>query len=444
MKHAIRAHLRDFIAILGIVAVALGIAGYILEKERFRFPILEEKPFQLWAEVSDAQGVMPGQGQTVRVAGTRIGDIGKVELKDGVARVRMDLDAEYEDLLHEDASALLRPRTGLKDMFLEVDPGTQDAPLMEEGDAIPVKNSAPDVDADEILRMMDADTRPYLTLLINGAGKGLNNRGNDLREVFYRLGPIHRDLDRLNSLVSQRRRNLSRLIHNSGKTFEHLSRRDRELSTLVTSSERAFRALASEDENISLAVSRLPSTLAAVERALVSVDELGDTLPALEDLRPVVRQIPEMNRLIRPAALEMTPILRDRIRPFVRAARPYVRTLRPAARDLARAQPDLRESFFGLNRLFNMLAYNPNGRESLTGNAEQDARRDEGYLFWLGWVSHLTVSMFNTSDAQGPFRRAILAVTCSTAQTLTNEEPAREIIANFTPILSDTGLCGRE
>ena len=45
-----------------------------------------------------------------------------------------------------------------------------------------------------MLAALDADTRAYLKLLITGAGKGLEGRGNDLREVFKRLGPMHRDL----------------------------------------------------------------------------------------------------------------------------------------------------------------------------------------------------------------------------------------------------------
>ena len=36
----------------------------------------------------------------------------------------MDLDQEYDDLVREDATVLLRPRTGLKDMFLALDPGS--------------------------------------------------------------------------------------------------------------------------------------------------------------------------------------------------------------------------------------------------------------------------------------------------------------------------------
>ena len=46
----------------------------------------------LKAAFSTAQAVTPGQGQTVRVSGVRIGDIAKVDLKDGVAVVTMDID----------------------------------------------------------------------------------------------------------------------------------------------------------------------------------------------------------------------------------------------------------------------------------------------------------------------------------------------------------------
>ena len=66
------------------------------------------------------------------------------------------------------------------------------------------------MNADEILAVLDTDTRSYLKLLINGAGKGLKGRDDDLRQVFRRLGPLHRDLDELNSEVVKRKRNLAR------------------------------------------------------------------------------------------------------------------------------------------------------------------------------------------------------------------------------------------
>ena len=442
MMLAIRKHLRDFIAIAVLATIGLGTAYFILNQQRLRIPGLEESPFTLQAEFSDAQGVMPGQGQTVRVAGMRIGDIGKVELRNGRALVTMEIDQEHRDVIHTDATALLRPRTGLKDMFIEVDPGSRSAPVMKKNGLIDVQNTAPDVDADEVLSALDSDTRAYLQLLINGAGKGLRGRGGDLREVLARLGPLHRDLAKVNGAFASRRKELARLIHNYGSSVTELATRDRELSTLVEAQSQALEAWASEDVNVSNAVRLLPSTLRSVESALVRVNELGQELPAgLNGLRPAVRQLHRTNLQVRPFAREAMPILRDQVRPFVRAARPYIRNLRPAARDLADASPDVRQAFHQINRFFNIAAYNPNGREELPDNLAAAEQRDEGLLFWLGWVAHNTNSLFSTGDASGPFRRISATASCSTFQGLVNQEPAAGAILNLNQLLADQGLC---
>lgn len=442
MRNAIRKHLRDFAAILVLGAVAVGCAAYILDQQRFRMPFIDEGPFVLEAELGNGQGVMPGQGQTIRVAGMRVGDLGEVELEDGYAVVKLELDPEYDDLVRADATALLRPRTGLKDMFLELDPGTKAAPAMKEGDSIPVVNTSPDVNADEILSALDDDTRDYLRLLLTGAGGGLERRGGDLREVFRRLGPLHRHLAELNGKLKTRRTQLARLVHNSGATFEELAKKDKELSRLVVASEKTFGALAAEDSNISLAVSRLPSTLKQAEDTLLKVDELGQVAgPAFEALRPVARQLKPTNDAIRPFALEATPILRDKVRPFVRSARPYIRNLQPAAQNLHKASPDLRASFFELNRLFNMLSFNPGGHEELGDDHNANRRRDEGYLFWLAWVAQNTTSIMSTGDAQGNFRRFTVSASCSTIRGLVEAEPAAELLLGVTALLNDPGLC---
>jgi phospholipid/cholesterol/gamma-HCH transport system substrate-binding protein len=447
MKRAIQAHLRDFVAVIALFALAVGVGGYILSHERLRFPFVQEKPFEVWMEVSNAQGVTPGQGQTVRVAGMRVGDVGKVELKDGLARIRLDLDREYDDLVRRDASVLSRPRTGLKDMFMALDPGSRKQPAVKEGAVINVNNALPDVNNDEILRMLDADTRSYLKLLINGAGKGLEGRSRDLREVFYRLGPLHRDLARLNREVVKRRANLARLVHNYGSTVSRLGREDEDLRSFVQNGSQVFSRLAREDQQISLAVSRLPTALRQTESTLRTVRELGDTAgPAFEALRRPIRQVDNANKELRPLAKTAEPILRKKIRPFVRRARPDVRDLRPAARDLAKASPDLREVFFELNRFFNMSAYNPGGAEDVPSDPQKAQARDEGLLFWLGWVSHNTTSMFNTSDASGPFRRVILMASCTTYQQLLLEQfgttaPFAAEVLGVKNLLNDAGLC---
>ena len=75
MGTAIKKHFRDFLAIAAMIAIALFASYVILQEQRLRIPVLEDKPFELKAEFETAQAVVPGQGQTIRVAGVKVGDV---------------------------------------------------------------------------------------------------------------------------------------------------------------------------------------------------------------------------------------------------------------------------------------------------------------------------------------------------------------------------------
>jgi phospholipid/cholesterol/gamma-HCH transport system substrate-binding protein len=414
VRHAIRKHLPDFLAIVGVVVLGLGVGAYILANQRLRFPLLEEKPFSVRAELSDAQAVTPGQGQTVVVAGVRVGDIGEVELEDGHAVVELQLDSKYEGLLREDASALLRAKTGTKDMFVEVEPG-EGEPL-DDGGRIQLANTLPDIDPDEFLAVLDSDTRDYLKLLIGGAGKGIAGRGTDLREALRRLGPLHRDIARVTTSVADRRHNLRRLINRYGRLTSELGAQDEDIVRLVRASNATLGAFAEEDVGVSALVERLPGTLRQTEATLGQLDVLaGRMRPAFESLRPPFRRLEDVGAALRPFAQSATPVIRDEIRPFTRALQPFQRDFGEASGELAGAAPDMTRSFRGLNRLFDIGAYNPGGTEGISEGCQlqgdcsvEERSRNEGYLHWLGWLGQNTTSLFSTSDALGPIRRAYL------------------------------------
>ena len=434
MRRAIGKHLGDFLLIAGIFVLGLGVAAYILSNQRLRFPLVEDKPFAVKVELADAQAVQPGQGQTVRTAGVKIGEIGEVELEEGKAVVTLKLERDYEGYIRRDATVLLRTKTGLKDMFVEVDPGTGE-PIPENG-RVPVSNTAPDVDPDEVLSALDTETRDYLKLLVSGAGKGLEGRGTDLRETLARLGPLNRDLNKVTTAIARRRANLKRLVNRYGLLTQELGTKDREIVRLVRSSNAVFEALASQDLQISEAVRRLPGALRQTESTLAKVDTFGQRLgPALDSLRPAVRRLPEANRAVLPLVREATPQLKNQIRPFARIAKPYTRDLGVAARDLGAATPALTTSFNKLNRLVNIGAFNPGGAQGLTGNNKTDRDRQEGYLYWAGWLGQNTTSLFSTSDAQGPIRRIALGgVNCSIFT-------AAGVPAPIVALLGNAGLC---
>ena len=436
MMHVLRKNFLALLPLIALAAIGLAVAGYILSNQRLRFPIIEEQPIRMKVELPTAQAVTPGQGQFVRVAGVRIGAIGQVELEDGHAVVNIEIDKKYEGLIREDATMLLRPKTGLKDMFLEVDPG--DGKPLGEGDTLRLGNAIQDVNLDEILAMLDRDTREYLLLLVHGAGKGLQGRGKDLREVFRLFEPTHRDLARLNVSVATRRANLRRLVSALDELSTELAGREDELANLVSSASKVFRAYASEDRNISAAVRELPKALQQTTRTVGEVERLAEVLgPAAERLRPAVRALGGAQRALRPLSVEAEPLIRKNIRPFVRESRPTIRFLRPAARDLRKSTPNLNRSLIVLNRFFNMAAYNKDGREP-----PGDPDRDEGYLFYLGWLPHNSATLFATSDAHGPLRPSLVAGSCQTLRTLADENPTSEFGLNLTPVLTNPVLCG--
>ena len=426
MGKAIRDHSRDFLAILGLLVVGMTSAWIILQNERLRIPVLEERPFELKAELETGQAITPGQGQTVRVAGVRIGDIGKVEYDDGVAVVSMDIDHKYLPV-YRDATILLRPKTGLKDMFLELDPGTQAAGEYEEGDTISVENTAPDVNLDEVLALLDTDTRAYLRLLLVGGGEGLRGRGKDLGEVLKSLGPLNRDLARLNSQVAKRKESLARFIHNFNLLTERVGGQGDQIAAFIDSSNSALSAIASEDLDVRRATGLLGPTLRETRVALTETNELAEVLgPALNRLRPFARKLKPVNDSLGELGRTTTGDLKKRIRPFVRAARAPVRNLRPAANRLSNATPRLTVVGQKLNKLFNMAAYNPNGAEP-PGTPD----RDEGYLYWIGWLGHVGNSTFAQGDAHGIYRHIYLTATPEAACAILGSTPLAPVITGL-------------
>ncbi|MDQ3850845.1 MAG: MlaD family protein [Actinomycetota bacterium] len=426
----IRKNLWPLVAIVLLVAAAAVVGTYVLGQERFRFPFTE-RPVLVNVELDNAQAVTPGQGQTAQVAGVQIGRIGKVRLAHGRAIVALEIEPRYADLIHRDARALLRPRTGLKDMYVQILPGRQGRPV-HEGFTIPVANTTTDVDLDEILSELDPRTRDYVTLLIGGAGRGLRRRGDSVAETFRRFSPTFRDLGRVSKAVGRERIALRRLVTSLAQITAKLAQKPRHLTQLVDTAATTMHAFASEDVNLRDSVTELAPALSQATSTLRAVGPFAQQLaPTTRALVPAVRRLDEANAQVRPFAREAAPIVRSQIRPFVRRARPLVRDLRPAARGLSRTFPELKRSATVLNHLANMAAFNPDGREG-----PGRAAREEGYLFWLAWATHQGINLQNVDDANGPLRPIFVTGTCTTLTTLVNDTPQLEFALGLSPLLA--------
>jgi phospholipid/cholesterol/gamma-HCH transport system substrate-binding protein len=407
VKRAIREHSRDFVAIAVLAVLALVATGVILVQQSANFPswvpVLGGDHFELKAELSSAQAVTPGQGQSVNIAGIKVGTISRVDLEHGDAVVTMELENKYAPLIHRNATLLLRPRTGLQDMTLELDPGSGGT-AVPEGWTVPLANTQPNVQPDQILATLDGDTRSYLQLLLQAAAQGLGGHGRELAAGLKRFEPTARDLARINGALVQRRQNIKRVITNFGRLSQELGHRDTQLAGFVRSSNDVLGSFARQEASIRGTLQELPGALRETRSALVSGNRFALQLgPASRRLLPAAKALAPALRQSRPLFRDTVEPIHQQIRPFARVAQQPLRHIKQAAKPLANTSTQLTKAFGDLNRLFNAVAYNP------PGSAQ------EGYLFWLSWLNHDTNALFFTQDAGGPLRHGLVLTSCDTA-----------------------------
>jgi phospholipid/cholesterol/gamma-HCH transport system substrate-binding protein len=394
----IRRYALAMAAIIAMVVAAALVGGYILAHQRVRFPWQDY--YALSGDFSNAQAVTPGQGQTVAVAGVTVGEVSKVTLHDGLARVEMQINRDKLKAVHADATMLLRPKTGLQDMSIQLDPGTPRAPALKDGAVVPVSQTQPQVNQDEVFEALDSDTRGWLRTLVSAGSTGLKGRGEALRRLFKAGAPTLERTDRVTHAIVARRGDLKHLVTNLRSLAQAAATKDDELAQLVDAGNQTFGALAQHDAALRETLARLPGTLQAARSALAETRPFARELrPALKEFTPAVKALTPALPRVEPLLRDATPALRD-IRGLVRDARPVVRDLNPSIGDVAQTDPRLKRILAVGNYITNEITYNPPGKE-------------EGFLFWTAWFFHNSNSILRVQDAQGVAWRGLAVLSCS-------------------------------
>jgi phospholipid/cholesterol/gamma-HCH transport system substrate-binding protein len=401
-----RGHRKDTIAIfvLAIAGIAMMLGIFTQQKASLPawLPVVGEEFEHISAQFSTAQAVTPGQGQAVDVAGIQIGKVTSVDLENGHAVVGMDIEPKYMQLIHSDASFLLRPKTNLNDMVVEVEPG-QAKGHVEDGAEFTLAQTEPNTNLDAFLNTLDADTRQYLQLLVAGGAQGIGGRGKQLGNAFRRFGPFVHYVAKLNKAVAARHVALARTIHDFNLLTTELARREDSVKRFVTSSKAALGNFANQQESVQEAFREFPASLEAAKAGLASSNRFSQVAyPSLVKLIPQAQALTPAFRATEKLFAETTAPIRDQIRPFSREVRPLLIHSAEAAEPFEKTVRNFGNSLSGFNSFLNELSYKPKGKES--------------YLFYLPWLNHNFNATFNLQDAGGPTLRGLVLIPCSAAE----------------------------
>lgn len=167
-----------YVAYVGLCITAL---GFIVLQMGVTLPW--SHPYRVTASFRDAAGVIANN--EVLMNGTKIGRIDTVSATGGQAKVDMVIEASNGLPIYNDASAMVRIKNLLGETYVEINRGTPSTGKMPDGGSIPVARTLTPVQIDEVLAVLDPQSRQRLQLLIDGAGDSLAGQGSNLNDQAH-------------------------------------------------------------------------------------------------------------------------------------------------------------------------------------------------------------------------------------------------------------------
>ena len=257
----------------------------------------------------------------------------------------MKIQQKYAPI-YSDATMLLRPKTGLKDMIVELDPGHAGGGRLKDGGTIPVSQTLPDVNLDEFLAVA---RRRHARLPAAAARRrrrrACKGNGAEPRADAPPLRADRRDVAKINEALATRRANIKRVDPQLQPAHRRAGQQGQELAELRRLLERGLRgASPTRTRTCATTLQQLPGDAERDPDARSARPTRWPTRSArrCEALRPGARALGPSLRADAPV-----PAQDDADHPRPDAARsrarrcPTVKELRPALRDLARRRrPD--------------------------------------------------------------------------------------------------------
>ena len=287
-------------AMIGLIAViVIAVAAYLAFSKELPWG----SKFTVQAVVKSASNIRTSA--PVRIAGVNVGEVTEVEHieagEDGVPQEGALITMELEDdalPLHTDATLKLRPRLFLEgNLFVDLRPGSPNAPEVEDGYVFPASQTQVAVQLDQVLTTLQADVRRDLQVLLDEFGNALTKHGGaeGFREAYRSSPGAFRYSSEVNeALLGLRPHDLSDLIQNLDSTVEALAAEGPALQDTVTNLRIVTEALAAEDEALREGVSELPAVIEEGRSAFASLNAAFPPLRAFSrEALPGVRETPQ-------------------------------------------------------------------------------------------------------------------------------------------------------
>jgi phospholipid/cholesterol/gamma-HCH transport system substrate-binding protein len=309
----------------GVLGVVVIVIGTYLAYTKFANPFASK--FTVHALFSSANGLRPDS--FVRIAGVNVGTVtnvapvasckvnGSTEKACQVSDVTMEIqDAGLP--LHNNATFAIRPRIFLEgNFFVDVSPGTPEAPVVGSGHTFPITQGTEPVQVDQVLTSLQQDTRQNLQILLKQFGIGVKKGGPSYNASIPQWLPAYK----YSSIVAHdalgiQPHDLSNWISKQGDVSGAIDAHPDNLKNLITDFNTTALSFARQQGNLQRSVAELPVTLQAaipafnaLNAAFPPLRALATTLtPGVQSTGPMVDAslplITQLRLLVQPSELQ--------------------------------------------------------------------------------------------------------------------------------------------
>lgn len=256
-------------------------------------------------------------GTPVQLDGFDVGEVTKVEARDGKAVVGFTLDSSPRPLT-AGTTAVVEWRSEIGERFLQLRPGPAGGPALPAG---AILDPGPQqVLVGELLQSLDEPTRAHLTSFVRQLDDTLEGHERDFNQTLRAAGPALDAFGGALNGIGGDGQAIRTVLTNLRQVTAVLAARRQSLSGTVTDLERLTSTAAVHQRELGEGLAELPTTLDAARGALDKVPAAADrTVPLLQDLQPAARRLPAVAADLRPVMTKLRPIA-ERLGPTLEAA----------------------------------------------------------------------------------------------------------------------------
>lgn len=287
--------------------------------------------YTLYAVVNNSVNVR--SDSPVRIAGIDVGSVVGTSPDGQMTKIQFTMDDNGLPI-HTDATVTIRDRLFLEGgYYLQLDPGTPNAPLAHEGFTIEPQNTSTPVQFYKLLSTFDQSARTSLENTLNtlnegfSAGPGVTiaqSGAGGLKAAIPQLTPTLKDIAWISQgLTGTHAGDVRRLLSSAAAVTSTLNSDSGQLASLVRGLDRTSTALAASDGALAQSVAGVDQTLQVAPGALTAIDRSLPPLTTLaRTLTPSLRVAPPLVTQVTTAATQVDQVVKPSRRgPLITALR---------------------------------------------------------------------------------------------------------------------------